>query len=147
MEELENFPPIKWSLVHPRLAAWIVLSVGMIALLVYEARDVGLKAGNWIALILATILVAGACILIISWEDEEGEIDEKAKREDETVALAVARLLQDRSSQDKCKEVARGHGYEVFGIRRFIDQHIRLYENLLSGVSPGEGITDSAVVT
>lgn len=68
-------------------------------------------------------------------------------RDDETAALAVARLLQDRSSQDKCKEVARGHAYEVFGIRRFIDQHIRLYENLLSGVSPSEGITDSATVT
>jgi hypothetical protein len=78
MEKLENFPVIKWSLVHPRLAAWIVLSAGMIVTLVYEARDVGLGVGNWIALIVATILVAGACVLIVSWEDVEDE-EEKEK--------------------------------------------------------------------
>ncbi len=55
----------------PRLSAWIVLSVGCIVLLVYEARDVGLTAGNWIALIVATVLVAGLCIWIVSWEDED----------------------------------------------------------------------------
>jgi len=48
-----------------------VLSLGCVILLVYEARDVGLTAGNWIALIVATILVAGLCIWIVSWEDEE----------------------------------------------------------------------------
>ncbi len=55
----------------PRLSAWIVLSVGCIALLIYEARDVGLTVGNWIALIVATVLVAGLCIWIVSWEDED----------------------------------------------------------------------------
>jgi hypothetical protein len=69
MESVTKFPPVKWSLRHPRIAAWIVLSVGMVALLIIEARDVGLQAGNWIALIIATILVAGACIWIVSWED------------------------------------------------------------------------------
>lgn len=69
MQNLENFPPVKWSLTHPRIAAWGVLSLGMITILVYEARDVGLQLGNWIALIVATILVAGACIWIVSWED------------------------------------------------------------------------------
>ncbi len=69
MERINQFPPIKWALRHPRLAAWAVLSVGMVALLVIEARDVGLQAGNWIALIIATVLVAGACIWIVSWDD------------------------------------------------------------------------------
>lgn len=55
----------------PRLTAWIVLAVGCIALLVYEARDVGLTAGNWIALIVATVAVAGLCIWIVSWEDSD----------------------------------------------------------------------------
>lgn len=55
----------------PRLSAWIVLSVGCVALLIYEARDVGLTAGNWAALIVATVLVAGLCIWIVSWEDED----------------------------------------------------------------------------
>jgi hypothetical protein len=55
---------------HPRLAAWLVLAAGMVILLVIEARDVGLLPGQWAALIVASILVAGACIWIISWEDE-----------------------------------------------------------------------------
>jgi hypothetical protein len=66
---MQNFPPVQWANRHPRIAAWIVLSVGMVALLVIEARDVGLETGNWIALIVATVLVAGLCVLIISWED------------------------------------------------------------------------------
>lgn len=56
---------------YPRLSAWIVLSVGIVGLLIYEARDVGLTAGNWIALILASIAVSGLCIWIVSWEDED----------------------------------------------------------------------------
>lgn len=56
---------------YPRLSAWVVLSLGIVGLLVYEARDVGLTAGNWIALIIASIIVSGLCIWIVSWEDEE----------------------------------------------------------------------------
>jgi len=59
----------------PRLSAWIVLAVGCVALLVYEARDVGLTAGNWISLIVATVLVAGLCIWIVSWEDDDERAD------------------------------------------------------------------------
>lgn len=76
MDNLRQFPPVKWSVTHPRIAAWIVLSIGMVALLVIEARDVGLTVGNWIALIVATVLVAGASIWIVSWEDEAESIDE-----------------------------------------------------------------------
>jgi len=69
MNSLENLPPVKWAMTHPRLAGWIVLSAGMVILLVIEARDVGLAAGNWIALVVMTVLVAGLCIWIVSWED------------------------------------------------------------------------------
>jgi len=71
MNTLKNLALVRWASVHPRLAAWIVLSAGMIILLVIEARDVGLLIGQWIALIAAVILVAGACIWIISWEDDD----------------------------------------------------------------------------
>ena len=70
---LSAFPPVRWALVHPRLAAWFVLSLGMVILLLVEARDVGLLPGQWIALIVACVLVAGACIWIISWEDDDEE--------------------------------------------------------------------------
>jgi hypothetical protein len=64
-------PLVRWVEAHPRLAAWFVLAVGMVVLLVIEARDVGLLPGQWAALIIATVLVAGVCIWIITWEDEE----------------------------------------------------------------------------
>ena len=66
---MESIPGMKWVLRHPRITAWVVLAVGMVGLLVYEARNVGLLASQWIALVVATVLVAGACIWIISWED------------------------------------------------------------------------------
>ena len=74
MSRIERIPPVRWAVDHPRLAAWIVLSVGMVVLLVIEAREVGLLATQWLALIIACILVAGACVWIISWEgDDEDE--------------------------------------------------------------------------
>jgi len=59
---------IDWVKQHPQLSAWAALAVGMVAILVWEARDVGLFAGQWTALIVATVLVAGACVWIIGWE-------------------------------------------------------------------------------
>ena len=80
METLRRLPPVRWASVHPRLAAWIVLALGMVILLVIEARDVGLLPGQWVALIVATVLVAGACIWIVSWEDkDEAEDEDKPK--------------------------------------------------------------------
>lgn len=68
----------KWASTHPRLAAWIVLSVGMVTLLVIEAQDVGLLARQWAALLVFTVLVAGLCIWIISWEDDSETPEEGA---------------------------------------------------------------------
>jgi hypothetical protein len=78
---MQNFPLTKWAADHPRLTAWLVLSVGMVALLVIEAQDVGLLPTQWIALIVATVLVAGLCIWIISSEDETdvSALDEDAE--------------------------------------------------------------------
>lgn len=76
---MQNYPPVKWALTHPRLAAWIVLSLGMIILLVIEASDVGLLPTQWIALIVITVLVAGLCIWIISWQDSDDEMEEESE--------------------------------------------------------------------
>jgi hypothetical protein len=56
---------------HPNLTAWLVLATGMVAILLWEARDVGLEGMQWFWLIVVTILVAGACIWIISWGDDD----------------------------------------------------------------------------
>ncbi len=62
---------IDWVKSHPRLTAWVVLALGMNAIVVYEARDVGLQTGQWAALVVATTLVAGLCVWIIGWEDDD----------------------------------------------------------------------------
>jgi hypothetical protein len=53
---------------HPRLISWVVLAIGMVAMLLWAARDVGLLAGQMAALVVATILLAGLCVWIIGWE-------------------------------------------------------------------------------
>ena len=68
----------EFVLRHPRLTAWVVLAIGMVAILIWSARDVGLLAHQWAALIAATIGGAGTVrVGIIGWEDdpEEGEIE------------------------------------------------------------------------
>lgn len=85
LSQVKSVPPIQWAMRHPRLAAWIVLSVGMVALLAIEARDVGLLPGQWLALMAAAVLVAGACVWIISWEDED-EVSETEGSDTTTAA-------------------------------------------------------------
>ena len=65
-----------WITNHPNLSAWFVLALGMVILLVYEAQDVGLQGSQWAWLIVITILVAGACIWIISWGDDDDDLAE-----------------------------------------------------------------------
>ena len=65
-----------WIKSHPNLTAWFVLALGMVAILLWEARDVGLESMQWFWLVVVTILVAGTCIWIISWGDNEEESEE-----------------------------------------------------------------------
>ncbi len=68
-----------WITQHPNLSAWFVLALGMDILLIFEARDVGLEAAQWFWLLVITTLVAGACIWIVSWgDDDEDMADEGA---------------------------------------------------------------------
>jgi len=72
----------RFAIQHPRLTAWLVLAIGMVVILVWSARDVGLLPAQWAALIVATIGLAGLCVWIIGWEDEgeeEGEEEGKAE--------------------------------------------------------------------
>lgn len=64
-----------WINQHPNLTAWFALGLGMVLILVYEARDVGLEPRQWFWLVVITVLVAGACIWIISWGDDDQEED------------------------------------------------------------------------
>lgn len=64
---------MKWINEHPALFSWFVLAAGMVSILVWEARDVGLEPSQWFWLIVITILVAALCIWIISWGDDAKE--------------------------------------------------------------------------
>ena len=76
----------QWITTHPNLTAWFVLGLGMVLILVFEARDVGLQASQWFWLIVITVLVAGACIWIISWGDDEDEGESEVEIEREKSA-------------------------------------------------------------
>jgi protein-S-isoprenylcysteine O-methyltransferase Ste14 len=62
-----------WVNRHPQLTAWVLLAIGMVAILIWSAKDVGLEAGQWVALIVTTILLAGLCVWIIGWNGDEEE--------------------------------------------------------------------------
>lgn len=61
---------------HPNLVSWFVLAVGMVIIVVIAARQVGFQAGQWAALIAATVALAGLCVWIISWEDGDEDSDQ-----------------------------------------------------------------------
>ena len=53
---------------RPRLVAWVVLALGMVAILLFSVRGVDLAAGQLAALAVATVILAGLCVWIIGWE-------------------------------------------------------------------------------
>jgi len=71
-----------WASKHPRLTAWAVLALGMVAILIVSARNVGLEASQWVALIVATILLAGLCVWIIGWGDQEDKEEAESVKEE-----------------------------------------------------------------
>jgi glycosyltransferase involved in cell wall biosynthesis len=66
--------------------------------------------------------------------------------EGKSPASKIIPLLRDRDAQRKTAEAARGQAYEVFSLRRCVEQHIQVYENVLSGAPASQGITDPAQV-
>ncbi|MCY4466937.1 MAG: hypothetical protein OXE46_15510 [Chloroflexi bacterium] len=105
MRQLTETPAIQWVIAHPRFSAWVVLAAGMVALLVHEARSVGLLPTQWIALIVATILVAGACIWIISWEDRDNPEDaaeaDATADESKDLSALLSTAAEQRAEQPK----------------------------------------------
>ncbi len=58
---------------HPRIVAWIALAIGMVIILLWAAKDVGLLPTQLLALAVATVVLAGLCVWIIGWEDDDAE--------------------------------------------------------------------------
>ena len=63
---------------------WFALAIGMVIILVVSAYNVDFTPGQWAALIVAVIGLAGLCIWIIGWEDgeeDEGQDEEKKEKD------------------------------------------------------------------
>ena len=56
---------------HPYMSVGIVLAVGMVIMLLLAARDVGLTSAQLAFLAVATVVVAGLCSWILSWESRD----------------------------------------------------------------------------
>jgi hypothetical protein len=76
---------------HPQITSWVVLAIGMVVILVWSARDVGFTSSQWTALVITTILLAGACVWIIGWEDEEEEASQQPDLAEEAGTEVEAR--------------------------------------------------------
>ena len=61
------------------------------------------------------------------------------------LAMRFAAALARRHEWQKYAEVARGQAYEVFSVRRCVEQVQQVYENLLAGRTPAEGVKDPAI--
>lgn len=53
---------------YPLFSNWLILAIGMVIILYFSARHVGFLPGQWGALMVATVGLAGLCAWIISWE-------------------------------------------------------------------------------
>ena len=62
-----------------------------------------------------------------------------------SLTVKINAALKQIDNMVKEKEVAKGQAYQVFGVRRFVDQHLQLYRNLTTGADPAHEIPDSAI--
>jgi len=147
LNEFADVPPEHSIVIHPQAGTPFEELVAIAdALVVAVPGDTSTTAIAW-AMAAGTAVIGSAVHAVaelianklngLLFKIEKGE----------TVAIPVARLLLNRDAQRKVKETARGQAYEVFGLRRFAEQHGLLYDNLLAGRPAGEGITDPAEVT
>ncbi len=74
---------------HPNLVSWALLAIGMVIIVVFSARNVGFQPGQWVAIVVATILLAGLCVWIVSWEDSADEEPLSGKEQDAAAQKSV----------------------------------------------------------
>ncbi len=66
----------KFTVAHPQITSWVALAIGMVVILIWSAKDVGFTASQWAAVIVTTVLLAGACVWIIGWGDDDPAEDD-----------------------------------------------------------------------
>ncbi|NOS99743.1 MAG: glycosyltransferase family 4 protein [Phycisphaerales bacterium] len=61
------------------------------------------------------------------------------------MATRIASCLMDAGDARRMCETARGQAYQVFGVRRFVDQYRQLYRNVTDGAPAHRDIKDPAL--
>jgi 4-hydroxybenzoate polyprenyltransferase len=70
-------PPLGFARAHPYISCWIVLAIGMVIMLLASSTHAGLLPRQLAFLALMTVLLAGACVWIISWDADEDDAAEE----------------------------------------------------------------------
>lgn len=68
---------VVWGKAHPYISCWIVLAIGMVIMLLASSTHAGLLPSQLAFLAVMTVLLAGACVWIISWDEGEEEATEE----------------------------------------------------------------------
>lgn len=95
-----------WAERHPNLSTWALLSLGMLVILAWSARDVGLNPRQWAALAIATVGLAGLCAWIIGWEADEldeaeqGDGGERTDEAEQAAQVVVAEREGEAAAPD-----------------------------------------------
>jgi glycosyltransferase involved in cell wall biosynthesis len=61
------------------------------------------------------------------------------------LASRILTLLEDADLRRRITDKARATAYEVFSLRRCLDQHLAVYDNVVAGRPAGQGLMDSAI--
>jgi len=59
----------------------------------------------------------------------------------------ILTALEDKALVRNITDVARSQAFEVFGVRAFVDNYERAYENVMNDAELGAGVSDTAVVS
>ncbi len=57
-----------WLGRHPRLVAWVILAMVLIAVVAFDTRSLGLRGARMLLLVLAALGVSAAAVWIVSWD-------------------------------------------------------------------------------
>lgn len=60
------------------------------------------------------------------------------------LASRILAAIEDEDSRRSLTDAARSHAYEIASIQQFADNYCRLYDNVLSGRTPADGVQDTA---
>jgi len=138
--------PMKRTLVRvdDRIGAEALIAVSDV-LLIAARDDVSTTSIAWaMASRTAVVAAAGYAVTEMVAHKVNGLLFKQPPGR--SMLASIAHCLGDRVALEKVREAAHGQAYEIFGLRRYVEDHVRLYENVLSDRPVDSGIVDPARV-